>query len=387
MKASPTTRGPRSPFRPSFGSTPPAAVGLDAVVGRVEDGLLAGPGHPARTSLLTGTRGIGKTVALNEIEALAREHGWLVVSETLTPGFVERLLAEHVPAAWRQVRGVPAPDPADPRPRRRLSGVSLPGRLGGVSIDVDPAEQPEGLRAHLAALCDAMDERESGLLVTVDEIHRLTGAERAGFEVFVAIVQHLVREERAIAFAGAGLPAAVQDLLTDKVITFLRRAERFDLEVLGPDESADAIRIPVEEHGRGIGHDALEAAVALAQGYPYMVQLVGDAAWNAERTAPVITLDHVEGIRSRVVRSIGRQVHEPAVRALSPRDVDYLLAMLEDDGPTAISDLNRRLDVTHSYTARYRSRLIAQGLVRPAGRGLVELALPYLRDYLETLDG
>lgn len=385
MKPSTPTPSRRSPFRPSFGSTPPTAVGLGAIVGRVEDALVAGPGHPARAVMLTGTRGIGKTVALNEIEAVAREHGWLVVSETLTPGFAARLLDEHVPAAWRDVRGETGPDPAEPRTRRRLSGVSLPGRLG-LSFDTDPPEGLTGLRANLAALCDALEARGSGVLVTVDEIHRLTGGEREGFEVFAGTVQHLVREERAIAFAGAGLPAAVQDLLNDRVITFLRRAERFDLELLGPDESAEAIREPVEAHGRRIEPAALDAAVDLASGYPYMLQLVGDAAWNVDRDSDAVTAAHVASIRERVIRAVGRQVHEPAVRALSPRDLDYLLAMLEDAGPTAISDLNRRLDVTHSYTARYRSRLIAQGLVRPAGRGRVELALPYLRDYLRTLD-
>ncbi|MDO9354322.1 MAG: ATP-binding protein, partial [Solirubrobacteraceae bacterium] len=271
---------PRSPFRPTFGANPPTVAGRDEPIAEVGDALEAGPGAAARISLATGARGIGKTVLLNAIEDEARRHGWLVVNETLSPGLLARLEHEHLPQAWRKVRAEPPPDPSRPAPRRRVTGVTLPVGLGGVATSLDRSDELVGLRSNLSALCDVMTQRGSGVLLTIDEIHKVSGAARDDFETLAGTIQHLWREERDIAFFGAGLPAAVQDVLADRVITFLRRAERFDLQRLGRDDAADAIARPIRDAGRGIGVEALEIAVDAAAGYPYMVQIVGDLAWK-----------------------------------------------------------------------------------------------------------
>lgn len=377
---------PRSPFRPSFGVTPPELAGRDATIHAVTDALDEGVGASARVGLITGVRGIGKTIVLNAIEDEARQRGWLVISETLTPGLLSRLTDEHVPAAWRAVRGDVPPDPAQPRSRRRISGVTVPGGLGGVSFTIADDEHLHGLRAHLAALSRVLAERNAGVLLTVDELHRGTGQVRDDIQTLAGIIQHLRREQHEIAFIGAGLPAALHDLLNDQVVTFLRRAERLTLELLDADEAADALRAPVVSAGRSIDDDALRRAVEIAAGYPYLVQLVGDLAWRVAPRAPTITRGHVEAIAGRAVRALGVQVHEPAVTALSERDRDVLAAMLPDTGSTAVADLLARLDVDNAYASRYRARLIAAGLVRPDGRGRLAFALPYLSDYLDTLE-
>ena len=376
----------RSPFRPSFGVSPPEIAGRDATIDALVDGLDEGPAASTRVSLVTGARGIGKTIVLNAIEDAARQRGWLVISETLTPGLLARLDTEHVPQAWAGVRAELPPDPTHPRSRRRLSGVSIPGGLGGVSFAVTDAAPLPGLRTNLAALATGLGERGSGLLLTVDELHRGGGAVHDDLQTLAGIVQHLWREQAPIAFVGAGLPAAIQDLLNDRVITFLRRAERFTLDLLDDDAVADALRGPIEAAGRRIDDDALERATQLAAGYPYLVQIVGDLSWRVASDRETITRADVAAIAARAIRTLGAQVHQPAVAALSERDLDFLTAMLPDAGPTALADLLTRLDVDNSYASRYRARLIARGLVRPAGRGRLTFALPYLREHLATLE-
>lgn len=376
----------RSPFRPTFGVNPPTVAGRDEPIAEVGDALEAGPGAAARISLVTGARGIGKTVLLNAIEDEARRHGWLVINETLSPGLLARLENEHVPEAWRRIRAEVAPDPSRTVPRRRVTGVTLPIGLGGLATSLDDRDQLVGLRSHLAALCEVMSGRGSGVLLTIDEIHKVSGAARDDFETVAGTIQHLWREERDIAFFGAGLPAAVQDVLTDRVITFLRRAERFDLERLGPDDAADAIARPIRAAGREIGVEALELAVAAAAGYPYMVQIVGDLAWKVDPTRAEVTVDDVRGIVPRAVRSLGEKVHRPAVADLSEKDRAFLVAMLPDASSSAIRDVMARLGVDHGWVSRYRSRLLVAGMIRPDGRGRVAYALPYLRDFLAGLD-
>lgn len=371
MNESSTTR--RSPFRPSFGTNPPVVSGRDAVVAELEDALDSGPGARGRAALFTGNRGIGKTVMLNEAEAVARERGWVVLSETATPGLLSRITREELPGVADLVR-------QGPRAQRRISGVHLPGHLGGVDFDLPPDAGPGGLRTQLNRLTDLLEANGTGLLITLDEVH----SRRARDDVaqLCAVVQHAFREERPVAFAAAGLPAAVQDLLSEDVSTFLRRARRYVLEPLTPVAAEEALRLPVERHGRRVGDAALRRAAEATHGYPFLVQLVGDRAWRQDPSSPEITGAHVRAAVTAAVREIGALVHEPALNDLSETDRAFVTVMAEDDGESAIADVERRLDRDHGYVSRYRSRLIVAGIIAPTRRGYVDFTIPYMREFV-----
>lgn len=114
-----------NPFHASFGVSPPLLVGREQVLQDFEEALEDGPGSAGRATLYTGARGSGKTVMLNAIEDRARERGWLVVSETATAGFIDRMTTQHLPRLLRDF------DPS--AVRRRLTGVTAPLRIGGVT--------------------------------------------------------------------------------------------------------------------------------------------------------------------------------------------------------------------------------------------------------------
>ena len=86
-----------NPFKPSFGVSPPLLVGRDDLLDEFAEALEDGPGSAGRATIYTGPRGSGKTVMLNAAENRAREHGWLVISETASPGFVDRIPASIFP--------------------------------------------------------------------------------------------------------------------------------------------------------------------------------------------------------------------------------------------------------------------------------------------------
>jgi len=88
---------PRNPFKPTFGVSPPLLVGRDSLLRDFGESLDDGPGAPGRATIYTGARGTGKTVMLNAVQEEARSRGWLVVSETATPGLVSRLVEERLP--------------------------------------------------------------------------------------------------------------------------------------------------------------------------------------------------------------------------------------------------------------------------------------------------
>ncbi len=79
---------------------------------------------------------------------------------------------------------------------------------------------------------------------------------------------------------------------------------------------------------------------------------------------------------------MGSLIHEPALFDLSVVDRTFLAAMAADQGPSRMADIAVRLDSTPNDVSQYRLRLIAAGMIRPAGHGYVVFAVPYLRDYL-----
>ncbi len=363
-----------NPFTPTFGVTPPRLAGRDPELAAFVDALDEGPGAPGRATLFTGPRGSGKTVMLNAVEDLAKTRGWLVISQSTRPGVAEELATSDLPALLAY---------ADPEEgRSEVTSVSVSGATFGGGVTRTRAERhprTPTLRSQLAELTDLLRPNGTGVLITLDEVHR---AALTDLRVIAQAVQHAFREGRDVAFAAAGLPAAVDALLRDDVLTFLRRAERVPLRDVSDPAVDLALHDPVLAAGRTMGDEALAVAAHGTHGYPFLVQLVGHAMWDVDRTSRQITAEHARRGVASARRRVGRLVHEPALADLSAVDRAFLDAMALDDGPTRMGDIAVRLGVSAGYASQYRLRLIATALIAPAGYGRVDFAVPYLREYL-----
>src|SRR5680860_498427 len=256
----------QNPFTPTFGVTPPMLVGRDEEISTFADALDDGPGAPGRAMLFTGVRGSGKTVMLNAVEDAAARRGWLVISETTRPGVADELtktvlpglLSEHHLGAVRShVTGANA------------SAAGFGGAVTRQRVERFPVEP--SLRSEVEALTDALRPHQRGVLISLDEVHP---AALQDLRQITQAVQHAFRQGRELAFVAAGLPSAVQDVLGDEVMTFLRRAERFTLGAVSVDDVKQALLRPIEDSGRTITPTALRVAAEGTKGYPFLVQLV-----------------------------------------------------------------------------------------------------------------
>ncbi|MCY4632115.1 MAG: ATP-binding protein [bacterium] len=365
--------GTRNPFSPSFGTSPPVLAGRDAILDSVGDALATGPTHPDYTALFIGVRGAGKTVMLNAVEDLARTRGWLVLSDNASSaGLPDRLTR----AASDLLAGL-----GPTEPKRRLSSVTAAGI--GVGFETVPTpEADHDLRKALTGLGDALAERGTGLLITVDEMQ---SGDVAEIREFGSVLQHVSRrEQRPVAFIGAALPQIEDTLLSDDAIGFLQRCSRYDIDPLSPQATRRAIAEPINEHGRSIDSAALDRAVAATSGYAFMIQLVGFHSWQADVASPHVTPDHVATGIAEARRRIGRMVIAPIWRTLSEVDRRFLLAMAQDDSESKLTDIADRLGVTTKYASVYRHRLIRAGMILPAGRGRVSFAHHAAPDWLRN---
>jgi hypothetical protein len=367
----------RNPFRPTFGSSPPRLVGRDLEMGAFAAALEEGPGAPGRATLYVGARGVGKTVLLNEAEAAARQRGWLVISETATEGLVARIRDRHLPAAALKLTGE--------TDHTRLFSLQAFG-FGASWDHVEVPGPAGGLRTRLTELADGAARGDTGVLITVDEVHAALLPE---LRELATTIQHLFREELPVALAAAGLPAAVNDVLSDDVLTFLRRADLHHLGPVDDDAVSAALRDPIEGSGRSITDEDLARAADATRGYPFMIQLVGYSIWAQNPEGSDITRAEVDAGVATAGRRLGQLVVAPALGDLSTVDRSFLVAMAHDDGPSVMGDIANRLDVDANYASQYRLRLLHAEVIEPAGRGQVDFVLPAMRDYLKergTLD-
>jgi hypothetical protein len=378
----------RNPFTPTFGADPPQLVGRDSDLEDYREGLEQGPGAPERATLVTGVRGSGKTVMLNAYEHIARELGWLVISETARPGLIRRLTEEHLPTLLRE---------HDPKQTTsRITGASAPGGVGGRQVADLHVPRPS-FRSQLNRLTDVLAEAPhhgNGVLLTIDE---LSGQRRSleDLRELGDVVQHAFSEHRQVAFVAAGLPSEVADLLSAKAgreeeedkkgLTFLRRADRRKLGLVGRPSVQAALRMPIHRAGRTIATDAVFPAVEATGGYPFLMQLVGLHAWRAAGDSGEITLEHVERGIQRAREKVGQLVYDSSLADLSPMDRAFLDAMAFDDGPSQIADIAQRMSRDTNYAGQYRLRLLKAELVREdVLRGTLTFTLPYFREYLRT---
>lgn len=353
-------RRPRNPYTATMGKTPPVVAGRDSYVQDFAEALYDGPGTHERISIVTGPRGIGKTVLLNEFEEAARQQSWIVISETTTEHFNERIRDTLL----RKIREAQPDNAAEQAP-------------------------PPSLRSTLEecfALLEQMDQQRgqapTGILITLDELHY---AHMGDIIEFGTTMQHMIREDREIAVAMAGIPGAVKPLLAANEgrnpVTFLRRANRIEMGLVPLADVADALEAPAREVDIAWTPEALKLGTEATGGYPFMIQLVGQHAFRSAREGVI----DESAVRAGIVtarRKLGELVHEPSLADLSDVDRTFLTAMSQDDGPSRMADIAERMGVDTQYAGTYRRRLIEAEMIRPTGRGFVDYELPYIREYL-----
>ena len=359
----------KDPFTPGFGKSPLILAGRQDMIDEFDDAILDGPGATDRAVLYTGARGTGKTVMLNEIGDVASRRGWLTIHETADEGFINRLVGHHLPRILAQI---------DPK-ARRTKGTGFTTPFGGADWStVETHLITATLRGQLELLCTILREQGTGILITLDEIHYKNAAELRGF---FATLQHLIREDHEIAFAAAGLPSEISDLLSDDVLTFLRRAARKILGPVGYGEVERALHETIIAGGRQIEPTALGAAARATGGYPFLIQLVGSTVWRQAKS-DLITLGDVDIGTTKAMTRLGSLVHEPALADLSAADRTYLLAMAQDDAPSNTTEIATRLGKDAQWGSVYRKRLIDAQMIQSTGHGLVTFTLPYMREFL-----
>lgn len=364
-----------SPFTPTFGRVPPVLADRQSFINDFAYALDSGPGSQGRATLITGQRGVGKSVMLKVFRDVAASRQWISVHSDASPGFIRRIAESRIPEAIDRLD-------LGTSTKTRLTGVNLPFGGGGVSTKTETTNPiVRDFEHQLNKILTLLAEHGTGLLITLDEVHK---AQLAEMRELTGTIAYAFGEGAPVAFAAAGLPETINSLVNDDISTYLRRSARVELGGLSDEGVRTGLLAPIEDHGKRISEVALSKAADATGRYPYLVQLIGDQAWKrASRRIEISDADVAAAVESSRGMMF-EQIHGPTFGQLSGREHEFMVAMSVDDEDSALKDIATRMEISGKNASVYRLRLLAQGVIEAPARGKLRFAIPFTREYLRS---
>ncbi len=377
-------RAQDNPYTPNAGARPPALVGRGEELEAFHV-LLARllRGHTEQSMLITGLRGVGKTVLLTKFEEMAREAGWITVEAEITKNsdfggrmanLARRALLQVAPKARWKGRAT--------RAAAVLRSFQLTaGSDGSVTagFEVEPAEGladsgrlDEDLTDLFVALGEAAEEHGVGVVFLIDEVQYLDLVE---FEALIAAIHKTVQRQLPITLVGAGLPQLPR--LAGEAKSYAERLFKFPrIGRLSETSAGQALAEPAARLGVAFEEDALAAVVSYTEGYPYFLQEYGSMLWSSMSESPV-TADDVAAAQAAIEAKLDGGFFRVRIERTSELEQHYLRAMAElGPEPQRTKDVAALLDRTSEQLGPIRSRLIDKGLLYTPGRGLAAFTVP-----------
>jgi hypothetical protein len=366
-----------NPYAPGAGTPPPALVGRDVELesARVQLERLRAK-RTTQHLMLTGLRGVGKTVLLHTVAATARQRGFHVLRVEATGR------EDAIDALLRRIRRLLEDlRPSDRRRRalRTLDAISVTVAGTGLRLERRAATAADpGLVDLLLDVVAAADHDDAGVMLAVDEAQLL---DTGSLGQLLTAVHTAGQDSLPLWAALAGLPNLLG--VVSKARTYAERMFLVaELGALGPVDADRAVREPALELGERWADDAVEAVVAAASGYPYFLQVWAYHCWNATIDDPISVRD-VERAAGVVRRELDDGFFASRVARVPASELRYLRALAElGPGAHRSRDVAARLGLTTPQVGALRDRLIGEGLLFAPAYGHVQLALPDLDDHL-----
>lgn len=381
----------RNPFSPGAGTPPPELAGRDGILeqARVLFGRIRAR-RPEKSLLMTGLRGVGKTVLLNEMERMAQADGYrTILVEAHENKSLAVLLVPHLRRLLFELDRIAG---AGNKARRGIA--VLKSFIGGIRINVGDVEfgldiEPEQGAADsgdlevdlpnlFTAVAEAADERGVAVAILIDEIQYFSSAE---LSALIMAMHKMQQRLLPLVLVGAGLP--ILPGLAGESKSYAERLFNFpDIGPLPEADTAKALRDPIEEEGESIDADALRQIFRLTRGYPYFLQEWGYQAWNHAVASPV-SLDIVHETTDLVTHRLDENFFRVRFDRLTPREKQYLRAMAElGPGPHRSGDIADKLGAKITTLGPVRASLIKKGMVYSPSHGDMAFTVPLFDEFM-----
>ncbi len=381
----------RNPYSPGAGTPPPALVGRDDELKEFEVAVKRlALGRPARSTLLTGLRGVGKTVLLKEFGQISRGEGWIHQHVEATEGIN---LAEAVATLSRRAifQLVPVQRLTD-RGRRAL-GILQSFRLrwnipdaGSLELAIDPipgqadsGALEDDLADLFIELGELAREHDRGVLFTIDELQYLS---RDQLGALIVGLHRIAQEQLPLIVVGAGLPSL--PALAGEAKSYAERLFRFvSIGSLDHAEATTALVAPALHEHVAWDRDATDLVYEMSEGYPYFLQEFGKQTWDVARGPDSIALSDVRAAMPIANDELDTGFFAVRFDRTQPAAREYLLTMASlGTGPYRSGEVARRMGKSTRQVAPIRDSLIKRGLCYSPSYGVINFTVPRFDQYV-----
>lgn len=380
----------RNPFAPGAGHQPPELAGRDKIIndatvalGRVK---LA---RPVKSQMLLGLRGVGKTVLLNRIAAIADGQGYQSIMLEAPEG--KRLAEMLVPHLRQTLIKLSKLEQAKEVAKRGLGVLrsfakTFKVKVGEIELSVEPetgtadsGSLETDLPEVLLAVATAAQEAGSAVALLIDEVQYLSEADLAAL---IVSCHKMAQKNLPLVVFGAGLPQIAA--LAGEAKSYAERL--FDYPPVGAltDAAArDALAAPILREGAAITDEALAEIVHRTRGYPYFLQEWGSHAWNVAGASP-ITVSDVTAATAAALAALDESFFKVRLDRLTPREKDYVRAMAElGPGPHRSGEIAKILGTKVDQSSSLRDKLIKKGMVYSPQHGDTAFTVPMFDDFMK----
>lgn len=383
-----------NPFAPGAGTPPPELAGRDALratihvaIERVRRGL------PAKSILMVGLRGVGKTVLLDRMREDAESGGIQTLRiEAPENRSLPALLAPQLrQALLRLSRNQQAKEFAQ-RALRGLAGFAKALKVKYQDIEVGFDFEPEpgladngdlenDLQVLLEVVGLAVQKAGSALVLFIDEIQYVQEDELAAL---ITALHRTIQRRLPVMMVGAGLPQ-----LRGRMGRAKSYAERlFDFPEIGPLDpiaARTAIVKPLEALHVGVEEAALARIVDETRGYPYFLQEWGKHVWDVATVSPITSRD-VEQATRETIAALDESFFRVRFDRLTPAEKKYLRAMSEiGAGPHRSGDIAEKLHRPVTSLGPTRNQLIAKGMIWSPSHGDTAFTVPLFNEFMRRI--
>jgi hypothetical protein len=384
----------RNPFAPGAGTPPPELAGRDELRERIRIALeRARRGLPARSALMVGLRGVGKTVLLDRMRLDAEAAGIQTLHiEAPEARSLPAILAPQLRIALLRLSQTARAKTRARRALRALAGFARALKVKYKDIEVGIDYEPE------PGLADNGD-LEQDLQALIEEAGAAAHAAGTALALFIDELQYVPEEQLAalitalhraaqlklpVILVGAGLPQ-----LRGQMGRAKSYAERlFDFPEVGPLDSADAraaIEKPLKSEEIEIEQAAVNLILKEARGYPYFLQEWGKHTWDVAEATPITRADVVHASR-QCVAALDESFFRVRFDRLTSSEKLYLRAMAElGPGPHRSGDIAEELERQVTALGPTRNALISKGMIWSPSHGDTAFTVPLFDEFMKRI--
>lgn len=381
----------KNPFSPGAGTPPPELVGRDGILHDAR--ILLGRvrlGRPEKSMLLTGLRGVGKTVLLNEIERLATGDGYrTVLVEAIEGRSLGEMLAPYLRKLLLDLDRLAG---AGDKVKRGLAvlrsfigsiKVTVDGTSYGIDIEPEKGSADSGdleidLPQLFEAIGEAAQDRGAAVAIFIDEVQYFDEGELGAL---IMAMRRIQQRQLPLVLLGAGLP--ILPGLAANAKSYAERLFDFpDIGALTQPEAKRAVEEPMKAAGVTIVPAALEEIYRATKGYPYFLQEWGYQTWNLATANPIPVQVAQEASAASIPR-LDRNFFRARYQRLTPSETRVLRAMADlGPGPHRTGDVADRLGMQIGSMGPVRAKLIRKGMIYSPAHGELAFTVPLFDEFM-----